>query len=91
MPLLAFCRFELLPIAVVLLHFVRVPRKCVWDPTCCHTHARLYTNIDTPSERECPIPLLSMQWGMGGLVGPGNAGVGGAQSLKFTGSRLRSK
>ena len=43
----------------------RVPRKCVWVPSRSHMHARLYTNIDTPSERDCPFPLLSMQWGHG--------------------------
>jgi hypothetical protein len=35
---------------------LRVPRKCVRVPSRSRTHARLYTKIDTPSERDCPIP-----------------------------------
>jgi len=63
--------------------FARVPRKGVRDPSRSRMLARQYAKIDTPSERECPLLLLFMQEGMGGPVGPGNAGVGAAQSLKF--------
>ena len=33
-------------------------------PSRSRTHARLYTKIDTPSERDCPIPPASLCGGL---------------------------
>ena len=49
-----------LALARIAHSHTRVPRKCVRVPSRSRTHARLYTKIDTPSERECPLPPPSL-------------------------------
>ena len=63
-------RSTCLPVASLALARIahshtRVPRKCVRVPSRSRTHARLYTKINTPSEREYPVSLRSVQWGHG--------------------------